>query len=83
VARVLHVSLNKEHQSADWSVDLSLPEHESMRAYAADDVRYLHWARLELRAQLEAAGLWNVYELERDLVPCVAVMNDRGVPANL
>ena len=83
VARVLHVSLNKEHQNADWSVNLSLPEHESMREYAANDVRYLHWARLELRAQLEAARLWKIYELERDLVPCVATMNESGVPADL
>ena len=83
LARVLYVNLNKEHQSADWSVNLSLPEHEPMREYAANDVRYLHWARLELRAQLEAARLWKIYELERDLVPCVAAMNESGVPADL
>ena len=50
-----------------------------MRRYAEDDVRYLHRARLELRVQLELAELLKVYELERDLVPCVALMNDNGV----
>ena len=83
LARVLHIDISKEHQSADWSVDLSLPEHESMREYAANDVRYLHWARLELRAQLEATHLWKVYELERDLVPCVSAMNENGVSVDL
>ena len=77
--RLRIATIDKTLQGADWRVDISLPEYEAMRRYAEDDVRYLHRARLELRVQLELAKLLKVYELERDLVPCVALMNDNGV----
>ena len=81
--RVLGVVLNKDHQDSDWSVNLHAPECESMRAYAADDVRYLHRLHFALRSQLDLAKLWPVYELERDLLPCISQMNSEGIPCDL
>jgi ribonuclease D len=70
VRRVLGKVLEKDHQDSDWSVNLRAPECESMRAYAANDVRYLHRLYFQLRSQLDLAKLWRPYELERDLLPC-------------
>ena len=44
---------------------------------------YLHQIRLELRRQLELAKLWMVYELERDLAPCIAQMGENGLPVDV
>ena len=61
------MELDKDLQESDWSGELS----EEQLTYAALDVAYLHKIRLELRRQLELAKLWKVYELERDLAPCI------------
>jgi DNA polymerase I-like protein with 3'-5' exonuclease and polymerase domains len=76
--RVLGISLDKRFQDADWSVDLSLPQNEPMLAYAADDVRYLHAIRLHLEGEITHQGLGPVYELERDLIPCINQMGETG-----
>jgi DNA polymerase I-like protein with 3'-5' exonuclease and polymerase domains len=81
--RVLGVVLEKDHQDSDWSVNLRAPECESMRIYAANDVRYLHRLYFALRSQLDLAKLWGVYELERDLLPCISRMNSEGIPCDL
>jgi DNA polymerase I-like protein with 3'-5' exonuclease and polymerase domains len=77
--RILGITLDKTFQKADWSVDLSLPENAPMLAYAVDDVRYLHAIRLHQEAELESQKLRPVYELERDLVPCVNAMSEAGL----
>ena len=77
--RTLGITLDKTFQKADWSVDLFLPENEPMRAYAANDVRYMHAIRLHLEGDLESQKLRPVYELERNLVPCVVAMSEAGV----
>jgi DNA polymerase I-like protein with 3'-5' exonuclease and polymerase domains len=77
--RALGLTLDKTFQDGDWSVDLSLPENAPMLAYAANDVRHLHAIRLHLQAELESQKLVPVYELERDLIPCVNAMSENGV----
>jgi DNA polymerase I-like protein with 3'-5' exonuclease and polymerase domains len=77
--RTLGIVLDKTFQKADWSVDLSLPENEPMLSYAAADVKHSHAIRLHLEADLEGQNLRPVYELERDLVPCVNAMSEAGV----
>ena len=79
VQRVTGVNLDKTFQSADWSVDLTLPENTPRLEYAANDVRYLHAVRLHLRAELESHNLIPVYELERDLIPCINAMSESGL----
>jgi DNA polymerase I-like protein with 3'-5' exonuclease and polymerase domains len=81
--RTLGLILDKTLQNADWSVDLSLPENAPMLAYAANDVRHLHAIRLHLWAELESQKLIPVYELERDLIPCVNAMSENGVCVDL
>ena len=78
VRRITGVELNKELQGSDWSGELT----EEQLKYAADDVAYLHQVRLELRCKLELAKLWRVYELERDLAPCVSQMSENGIPVD-
>jgi DNA polymerase-1 len=77
--RTLGITRDKTFQKADWSVDLSLPENEPMLAYAAADVKYSHAIRLHLEGDLEGQKLRPVYELERDLVPCINAMSEAGV----
>jgi DNA polymerase-1 len=79
VRRVTGVNLDKTFQSADWSVDLTLPENAPRLEYAANDVRYLHPGRLHLQAELESHNLIPVYELERDLIPCINAMSESGL----
>jgi DNA polymerase I-like protein with 3'-5' exonuclease and polymerase domains len=76
--RILGVTLDKTFQDADWSVDLTLPQNEPMLGYAAGDVRYLHVIRLHLEEQIQSHGLRPVYELERDLIPCINQMAETG-----
>src|SRR5262249_26126173 len=52
---------------------------EPMLAYAARDVKYSHAICLHQEAELESQNLCPVYELERDLVPCVNAMSEAGV----
>jgi DNA polymerase I-like protein with 3'-5' exonuclease and polymerase domains len=81
--RTLGLTLDKTFQNADWSVDLSLVENAPMLAYAANDVRHLHAIRLHLQAELENQKLVPVYQLERDLIPCVNAMSENGVCVNI
>jgi DNA polymerase I-like protein with 3'-5' exonuclease and polymerase domains len=81
--RTLGIALDKTFQKANWAVDLSLPENAPMLAYAAADVRYSHAIRLHQEAELESQKLRPVYELERDLVPCVNAMSEAGVSVDM
>jgi DNA polymerase I-like protein with 3'-5' exonuclease and polymerase domains len=81
--RTLGVELDKTHQDSDWSADFTAPENEPMLAYAANDVRHLHAIRLHLAGALEADGLLPVYELERDLIPCITEMSLTGLPVDV
>jgi DNA polymerase-1 len=78
VRRIVGMELDKDLQDSDWSGELS----EEQLTYAALDVAYLHRIRLELRRQLELAKLWPVYELERDLAPCISQMGENGLPVD-
>jgi DNA polymerase-1 len=83
VNRTLGVELDKSHQDSDWSIDLTLPENAPMLEYAANDVRYLHAVQLHLQGALETEGLLPVYELERDLIPCIIEMSEAGIPIDV
>jgi DNA polymerase I-like protein with 3'-5' exonuclease and polymerase domains len=77
--RTLGIVLDKSFQAADWNVDLSLPENAPMLGYASDDVRYLHAIRVHQEAELDGHGMRNVYELERDLIPLLNEIGERGI----
>jgi DNA polymerase-1 len=73
--RYLGVALAKEHGGDDWG---ALVLSAEQIAYAHDDVRYLHALEAKLCAELKAAGLWEVFQLEMRLIPIVIEMEHHG-----
>lgn len=74
-ARHLGLTLDKELQQADWAASLTT----DMLRYAALDAEVPLRAWAELAAELEAADLTAVAEIEFAALPCVAWAACRGV----
>jgi len=66
--------LAKEHGSSDWGGMV----FDDQLAYAAADVAHLLDLREKLFADITAAGLETVFELERELLPVVVEMEANG-----
>jgi DNA polymerase I-like protein with 3'-5' exonuclease and polymerase domains len=75
VERWLGVCLTKELGASDWGAEtLSAEQIE----YAGNDVRYLHPLKTALETALGNAGLTRVFELESQLIPIVAQIEQQG-----
>jgi DNA polymerase-1 len=72
----LGLTLDKRHQTSDWSGPLS----ESQLAYAAADASVVLRLRAVQLPRLEAAGLAGVTEIEHRALPALAWMGLSGVP---
>lgn len=74
--RELGIELDKEHQSSDWSGELS----PGMLKYAAKDALVLPPLAESLMAKVMEAGLERVSELEHRALPAVTWMRNAGLP---
>jgi DNA polymerase-1 len=74
--RELGLSLEKDHQKANWSGDLT----EEMLVYAATDTKVLLPLAEILGSKIQKAGLDLVAEIERRALPAMAWMSGAGVP---
>jgi DNA polymerase I-like protein with 3'-5' exonuclease and polymerase domains len=73
--RELDIDLDKAEQKADWSAPLTPARLE----YAAADVAHLHALYAKLKAQVDAAGLSRVAEIEHRCLPAWVWMAAQGV----
>ncbi len=76
VRRELGLELDKEHQKADWSGDLT----EEMLAYAAKDAKVLLSLADTLSAKAKEADLGLAAEIECRALPAIAWMAGAGFP---
>jgi DNA polymerase-1 len=75
-ASILEITLDKTHQTADWSGALT-PDR---LAYAARDAAVLLPLYRRLKDAVETAGLAAVLDIEERCVPAVVWLADAGVP---
>ena len=61
---------------SDWGAMLLIPDQLD---YAARDVAHLHDLLARLEGEIASAGLADVWELERALLPCVVGMEAAGI----
>jgi ribonuclease D len=73
--RYLGIELRKDQGRSDWGAGMLLAEQTQ---YAAQDVEHLHALKEKLDAELKAAGLMGVLQLEMDLLPVVVGMELNG-----
>ncbi len=74
--RELDIELDKEHQSSDWSGELS----HGMLEYAANDALVLPPLAESLMAKVIDAGLEKVSDIERRALSAMAWMENAGIP---
>lgn len=79
VEKYCGVTLNKDAQSSNWEVDLSLEQLE----YAARDTLYLPKLREELLGKLQRTGQVGAYSLEISALPAIAEMELAGIPIDV
>lgn len=65
VSELLNVTLDKEQQQSDWSLELS----DAQKKYAANDVIYLHELKLELEKRLKERNRLNTAAACFDFLP--------------
>lgn len=74
--RELGISLDKQHQTSDWTGELSADQLE----YARSDVRFLPDLMVALAKRCEDVGVSRrIIDLESALTPVLAAMSDRGI----
>ena len=76
--RELGLDLDKTHQKADWSGDLS----EEMLRYAAEDARVLLPLHEALARKIRKQGQERAGEIEERVLPAVIEMAHAGVPVD-
>jgi DNA polymerase I-like protein with 3'-5' exonuclease and polymerase domains len=77
--RYLNLELDKEMQTADWSLETLTERHLE---YAAADARVLLPLHAKLQGEISRLGLERVAALENAAVPAVARMKLEGMPVD-
>lgn len=78
--RVVKVKLDKTLQAQDW---MNAELNDADMDYAMGDVRITYQCWQEQRAQIKTAGLQQVYDLERALIPAVVEMEHTGMKVDV